>query len=220
LSEGRSSDGRLNEPAPENALDQLNALISTNIGPIVIGLVVVVVALVLAVVGLIRRSRKLGRRLDSLTRGSDGQSLEAVLGGHLDRVRQVVNDVNTVAARTALVERDLQGAFGRVGLVRFNPFEDTGGNQSFALALLDGRGDGFVVSSLHARAGTRVYAKAVTGGASEAALSAEEAEALRQALAKTGPGMAGSSGVPGAGGGATAEGEGGPRTPASTSAPG
>jgi hypothetical protein len=171
-----------------------------NIGPIVIGLVVVVFALVMAVVGLIRRARSLGRRLESLTRGTDGESLEAVLGTHLDRVRQVVNDVNTVAARTALVERDLQGAFGRVGLVRFNPFEDTGGNQSFALALLDGRGDGFVVSSLHARSGTRVYAKAVTGGASEAALSAEEAEALRQALAKTGPGMAGATGVASAGG--------------------
>ena len=55
----------------------------------------------------------------------------------------------------------LEGAqrrsFQRIGLVRFNPFEDTGGNQSFALALLDQAGDGFVVSSLHARAGTRVY---------------------------------------------------------------
>jgi uncharacterized protein DUF4446 len=177
-------------------LEQLNALISTNIGPVVVGLVVVVLALVLAVLGLIRRARKLNRRLDSLTRGGDGQSLETVLHSHFDRVGQVVNDVNTVAARTALVERDLQGAFGRVGLVRFNPFEDTGGNQSFALALLDGRGDGFVVSSLHARAGTRVYAKAVAGGSSEAALSAEEAEALRQALAKTGPGMAGATGAP------------------------
>ena len=70
-----------------------------------------------------------------------------------------------------------------IGLVRFNPFEDTGGNQSFALALLDRNGDGFVVSSLHARAGTRVYAKAVAAGKSEAALSDEEAEALRLALA-------------------------------------
>jgi hypothetical protein len=153
------------------------------------------VALVLAVVGLIRRARKLGRRLDSLTRGSDAQSLEAVLGGHMERVRQVVNDVNTVSARTAMVERDLQSSLGRIGLVRFNPFEDTGGNQSFALALVDSRGDGFVVSSLHARAGTRVYAKAVAGGRSEAALSAEEAEALAQALAKPAPGRGGASGV-------------------------
>ena len=76
--------------------------------------------------------------------------------------------------------------------MRFNPFEgDTGGNQSFALALLDGRGDGFVVSSLHARAVTRMYAKAVSGGASEAALSDEECEALRQAMAKPSPGATG-----------------------------
>lgn len=154
------------------------------------GLLVVVLLLLLAVVWLALRTRRLGRRLGSLTEGADGQSLEAVLGSHLDRVRQVVRDVDLVAARTAVIERDLVGSFGRAGLVRFNPFEDTGGNQSFALALVDGRGDGFVISSLHSRNGTRLYAKAVAGGASETALSDEESEALRQALAKPAPGAA------------------------------
>ena len=55
-------------------------------------------------------------------------------------------------------------------------------------------GDGFVVSSLHARAGTRVYATSIVGGASEAALSAEESEAVKQALAKPAPGGQGASG--------------------------
>jgi hypothetical protein len=114
-----------------------------------------------------------------------------VLGTHLDRVRQVVRDIETVGTRTSAIERDLKGSFGRLGLVRFNPFEDTGGNQSFAIALLDGRGDGFIVSSLHARTGTRLYAKAVAGGTSETALSAEESEALKQALAKPVLGAAG-----------------------------
>ena len=141
--------------------------------------------------GLIRRVRRLGGRLESLTQGGDESSLEAVLGSHLEQVKQVVGQVDAVASRTSVVERDLQGALGRIGLVRFNPFEDTGGNQSFALAMLDGRGDGFVVSSLHARAGTRVYAKAIAAGASEAALSDEEAEALRVALAKPVPGGTG-----------------------------
>ena len=187
---GQSADARLDLPASGGRPIDLDALVTANIGPIVVGLVVVVFALVLAVVGLIRRARKLGRRLESITRGSDEGSLEAVLGTHLERVRQVVHDVDTVSARTAVIERDLIGSLGRVGLVRFNPFEDTGGNQSFALALLDGRGDGFIVSSLHARAGTRLYAKAVAGGASETALSEEESEALRQALAKPAPGAA------------------------------
>ena len=151
----------------------------------------VVFALVLAVVGLIRRTRRLARRIESITQGSDEQSLEAVLGSHLERVRQVVKDIDAVSARTAVVERGLQGAFSRVGLVRFNPFEDTGGNQSFALALLDGRGDGFVVSSLHSRTGTRIYAKAIAKGVSEAALSGEETTALNQALAEPAPGATG-----------------------------
>ncbi|MEO5703602.1 MAG: DUF4446 family protein [Candidatus Limnocylindrales bacterium] len=162
-------------------------------------LLVVVLALVLAVVGLIRRTGRLGRRLESITRGSDDQSLEAVLGSHLERVRQVVRDVEQVGARTSVLERDIKGSFGRVGLVRFNPFEDTGGNQSFALALLDGLGDGFVVSSLHSRTGTRLYAKAIAAGASDTALSDEESEALRQALAKPAPGFA-SGAAPGAAG--------------------
>ena len=67
-----------------------------------------------------------------------------------------------------------------------------------ARALPDGRGDGFVVSSLHARAVTRMYAKAITAGSSEAAPSTEEAEVLSQALAKPAPGKGGATGAAGA----------------------
>ena len=69
----------------------------------------------------------------------------------------------------------------RVGVVRFNPFPDTGGNQSFAVAMLDARGDGVVLSSLHSRAGTRLYLKQITTGKAETALSEEETEAIRRA---------------------------------------
>jgi hypothetical protein len=91
--------------------------------------------------------------------------------------------VDALATRSAVLETVQRKAVQRVGLIRFNPFEDTGGNQSFALALLDRNGDGLIVSSLHARTLTRVYGKAVVGGKSEAALSDEESAALRQALA-------------------------------------
>lgn len=182
----QSSGVRLGRPAQEVLLTDINALVSDNIGPIVAGLVIVVLALAFAVVGLIRRVRKLGRRLESLTRGGDESSFEDVLGSHLERVRKVVDDVNTVAARTAVLERDLVGTLGRIGLVRFNPFEDTGGNQSFALALLDAEEDGIIISSLHARGATRIYAKAIAAGRPEAALSDEEAEALDLARDATG----------------------------------
>ena len=177
-------------PSRRPSLTDIDALVAANIGPIIGGVVVVVLALAFAVVGLIRRVRGLSGRLESLTRGGDESSLEAVLGSHLAEIRKAVSDVETVSTRTGVLERDLQSVFGRLGLVRYNPFEDTGGNQSFALAMLDGRGDGFVVSSLHARAGTRVYAKAINAGSSEAALSDEESEALRVALARPVPGGA------------------------------
>jgi hypothetical protein len=161
----------------------LQRIVSDNVGPIAAALAIAVVLLLLLAIVEARRIGRLGRRLDALTRGSDERSLEAILEAHLARVHQAVKDMDEVEARTALIERDLKGAFSRIGLVRFNPFEDTGGNQSFALALLDARGNGFVVSSLHARAGNRLYAKAVTAGKADSALSDEESEALRQATA-------------------------------------
>jgi hypothetical protein len=110
-----------------------------------------------------------------------------VLDAHLDKVYAVARELDDLSARSAMLEASGRRAIQRVGLVRFNPFEDTGGNQSFALALTDSTGTGFIVSSLHSRTGTRVYAKAVSDGRSEGALSAEETEALRVALAPPAP---------------------------------
>lgn len=106
-----------------------------------------------------------------------------MLDAHLDKVYAVSHELDDLATRTGVIESAGRRAIQRVGLVRFNPFEDTGGNQSFALALADAAGNGFIVSSLHSRTGTRVYAKAVVSGRSDGALSAEETEALRLALA-------------------------------------
>jgi hypothetical protein len=173
-------------------LDDLNASVSANLGAIVAVLALAVVALVIVAILLVRRTSRLDRRLRGLTRGAEGQSLEAILDAHLDKVYAVARDLDEVTGRTEVLETVQRRAFQRIGLVRFNPFEDTGGNQSFALAVLDAHGTGFVVSSLHARAGTRVYGKSVAAGVSESTLSAEEAEAVRLALASgTGAARAG-----------------------------
>jgi hypothetical protein len=149
----------------------------------VIGLSVVVLILLLAVLALARRTRQLDARLAGLTRDSDGRSLEAVLDAHLDKVYAVSRELDELAARMAVLEGAQRRSFQRVGLVRYNPFEETGGNQSFALALLDAGGDGWVLSSLHARSGTRVYVKAIKSGRADTGLSDEETAALGQAMA-------------------------------------
>ena len=154
-----------------------------NIGLIVVALILAVVVLAVVVVILFRRSSRLESRLAGLTRGSEGRSLEAVLDAHLEKVFAVGKGLDDVTARTTVLEAAQLRAFQRVGLVRYNPFEETGGNQSFALALLDAKGDGWVLSSLHARTGTRIYAKTITAGRSDANLSEEETAAIRQATA-------------------------------------
>jgi len=68
----------------------------------------------------------------------------------------------------------------KAGVVRFNPFADTGGNMSFTIALLDGRDNGILISSLHSREGTRIYAKAIENGQGHN-LTDEEKEAIVKA---------------------------------------
>jgi len=70
----------------------------------------------------------------------------------------------------------------KTGIVRFNPFNDIGGNQSFVIALLDNKNNGFVISSLFVKDGNRVYTKAIKNGKSDHLLSEEEKEALKRAI--------------------------------------
>jgi hypothetical protein len=128
------------------------------------GIVVGLVGLFVAVWAVLRL-RRVARRLAALESASP-------MAVPVD-----VERVNRLASQ-------LEGAIQRVGVVRYNPFEDTGSNQSFVLAMLDGRGDGFVLSSLHSRQSTRVFLKPVTGGKADGAISDEEGEAIKQAAAK------------------------------------
>lgn len=148
-----------------------------------LALVAVLVGSAALIVALVawRRGGEVDRRLAALTRGAEGDSLEALLSAHVDKVFAVARDLEAVAARTMALEDASRLAISRLGLVRYNPFGDTGGNQSFVIAALDARGDGVILTSLHSRNGTRIYAKGVRGGQPDAALSDEETEALRVA---------------------------------------
>jgi hypothetical protein len=167
---------------PEDPAIDLNAFVAPFVGSAIVGLFLGLLVLLVIVAGQARRIGRLRRQLDGLTRGGDGANLGEVLDAHLDKVYAVARELDDLSARSAILEAAGRRAIQRVALVRFNPFEDTGGNQSFAIALTDAGGSGLIVSSLHSRTGTRVYAKAVIDGRSEGALSAEETEALRAAL--------------------------------------
>ena len=168
---------------PEDRPIDLNALVEPVLGAVVFGLGLAVLVLLVVALVQVRQVRRLRKRLDGLTRGARGSNLDGVLEAQVDKVYALVRELDELSARAAILEAAGRRAIQRVGLVRYNPFEDTGGNQSFAVALTDAAGNGFVLSSLHSRTGTRVYAKAIAAGKSDGALSEEEAEALRLAMA-------------------------------------
>lgn len=77
---------------------------------------------------------------------------------------------------------DMAGmASQKISVVRFNPFGDTGGDQSFVLAVLDAHDSGYILTSIHGREGTRVYIKPIDYGQSKYTLSKEEQQAIKQA---------------------------------------
>ena len=165
-------------------MSDLNALVTQNAAFFIGGLVLVIAALALGLVLVARRGRRLEARLEALTRGEDGRNLAGVLDAHLAKVLAVARRQDELDAHAVVLETKVGRSVQGVGFVRFNTFDDTGGNQSFALALLDPAGNGVVVNSLHARNQTRLYAKAVQAGAADGALSDEEAEAIRLAAAR------------------------------------
>jgi len=79
-------------------------------------------------------------------------------------------------------KKDSLDNFSKWAVYKYNPYNDTGGDQSFSLAILNGKMDGMVMTSLHSRASTRIYLKDIKSGRSELELSKEEAKVLKEAL--------------------------------------
>lgn len=119
------------------------------------------------------------RKLVRETTGSDLKDIWQIYISRLEVTQKGLTDLGSAVKEMKEADKKhLQ----KVSLVRFNPFSDTGGNQSFAMSLLNGRGDGVVFSSLHGREGTRVYGKSVEGFKSAGyEFSKEEGEAVNYA---------------------------------------
>lgn len=150
--------------------------------PPVLVLAVLVLALGVWVATLQLASMRLRQRLRAVFGSSGEQGLDEVLDGIVKRLAHIDERI----AATNRVQEDFEallrrGTIRNIGVVRFNPFTDAGGDQSFAIALLDSEGTGVVLSSLHARTDTRVFAKPVEGGRSRYPLSDEEQDAIRKA---------------------------------------
>ena len=166
-------------PAP---VPDLNRTLMDNLALVlgVMGLVIIGLTIVAVVQGM--RIRRAAGAYRTLVSDSQGGSLQHLLDSHLGKVIEVGSKMEELEKLYDGLEVRSRGSLQHVVVEGFNPFEDTGSDQSFAIALLDDRRDGIVLSSLHGRGQTRVFAKPVEGGESKHQLSDEEAQAIRVAV--------------------------------------
>lgn len=123
----------------------------------------------------------LGSFLNRLTKGVKEGSLTKVLEKILADTEKSDRVEKELARQIEELRQDGRFHIQKVGLIRFNPFSEVGGDHSFALAILDGSNTGFVITSIHTRDRTRLYAKVIKKGKSEIELSSEERKALAEA---------------------------------------
>lgn len=119
---------------------------------------------------------------NKLTGGTRNQGLRGLLEEILKSSIQNKKDIEMLQMYCDRIEKEGHFHIQKVGLLRFNPFKDTGGDQSFILSLVDRNDTGVIISGLYSRSGLRWYAKKVVNGVgSEHDLSAEEKKALKEA---------------------------------------
>jgi hypothetical protein len=149
---------------------------------VLFGLAALVILLLLLVVCLVRKVGRLSRMGLSAVDGEAGRVLREELKDHAKNLSSLSNGLDSLEQQQTKLQAQQETCVQRMGYVRFNAFEDVGGEQSFALALLDAKNNGVVISNLFSRVDSRVYAKRINGGRSEHTLSGEEREAVDKAV--------------------------------------
>jgi len=158
------------------------SILSTIFTNPLLGLIILIAAIFLAwnltLHWQIYQTRK---KIKAVFKGTKVADLEGVIFEQIKRLRQAEKNIEILENFTGNLETMAQKNIQKVGIVRFNPFKDTGGDQSFSVACLDGQNNGFTLSGLFTREGTRIYAKPIINSESEYPLTGEEKKAIEAA---------------------------------------
>ncbi len=143
-------------------------------------LILAIVAIILSIYSLLL-IRQLSKLKSLFFSGTRAGNLETVIEGLQLNQQTLSEEQSHTAAQVAQLFEQTSYAIQKVGLVRFNPFDDGGGNFSFSLALLDNRNNGVIITSMYGRQQNRIYSKKINAGVSESALTKEEQQAITEA---------------------------------------
>lgn len=136
-------------------------------------------SLLFSIISLLK-VRNLRNTLKSFLLGKKGADLEEIIMKQAKEIKGLDKEIHDLYEISNKINQLAHRSLHKVGIIRFNPFKDIGGDQSFAISLLDGKNCGFILSSLHTREGTRVYTKPITHRESaKYPLTEEEKQAIK-----------------------------------------
>ena len=142
----------------------------------------VILALIVINAFLTAYSYKTNKKIDKLLEGGKIKDFKDIFLAQKDKNNDLEKDIKDAFLKIKDLGDTLENTIQKIGVVRFNPFKDIGGDQSFVIALLDNKNNGFLISSLFVKEGSRVYTKAVKNGKSSHTLLEEETEAINKAI--------------------------------------
>lgn len=145
-------------------------------------LIVLIILLFLLLISVNMKYNRLKSSYSSFMRGRDGKNLEECILTKFDELDEIANIANENKADIRVLYRSLKGNYQKVGIVKYDAFNEMGGKLSFALTLLDGNNSGWIFNSMHSREGCYTYIKEIVRGESYIELSEEEADSLDQAI--------------------------------------
>ena len=152
---------------------------------LIIGMTAVIVVLLITLILLIvqiRKTSKLKKRLDKFLLGKDGTSLENDIVALFEDNKFLKASTEKNKKDIRILYKNMESAFQKIGLVKYDAFNQMGGQLSFCLALLDENNNGFIINSVHSTEGCYSYTKEIKMGESSIPLGKEEEEALAMAM--------------------------------------
>lgn len=153
-----------------------------DIGYILVGITAMLLILLIILIVLIAKYNKLKKRYDKFMKGKNASSLEDDMHGVFEDMKILKNNVDKNKKDIRVLYKNMEKTFQKLGIVKYDAFNQMGGQLSFSLALLDENNDGFIINSVHSSEGCYSYTKQIKDGTSGISLGEEEQRALDIAM--------------------------------------
>lgn len=151
----------------------------------ILGNIILSLILLISLILVNLKFKKVNKKYSKFFNNSDNTNIERLVEENIDLCHEITNKNKDIESKINFIERNILQCVQKVGIVRYNAFDNVGSNLSFAIAILDGNDNGIVLNGIYSRESTTTYAKAIINGQSKYTLSAEEIQAIDMAKKNT-----------------------------------